>query len=93
MYRLATNDNTRAGRGKLVSHGFPSLEKLGIRSDTPDTSLPAEFRARRKPLLFVRLVGSFVLRFAARQFPASLFQLPPRFTRFEPLRIVHRSLL
>ncbi len=54
--------------------------------------MPAEFRARRKPLLFVRFVGSFVLRFAIRQFAASLFQLPPRFTRFEPLRIVHRKL-
>ena len=49
----------------------------------------AEFRAMRKPLLFVRFVGSFVLRFAVRQFAASLFQLPPRFTRFVPLRIVH----
>ncbi len=51
--------------------------------------LPAEVRGRMiyrsmKPLLFVRFVGSFVLRFAVRQFAASLFQLPPRFTRFEP---------
>ena len=56
-------------------------------------SFPAEFRARRKPLSFVRFVGSFVLRFAVRQFAATLFQLPPRFTRFEPLGIIHHPLL
>jgi len=31
-----------------------------------------------------RFDGSFLLRFADRQFLAVLFQLPPRFTRFEP---------
>jgi hypothetical protein len=60
-----------------------------IRSLRAIAPSPAEFRARRKPLLFVRFVGSFVLRFAVRQFAASLFQLPPRFTRFEPFLIVH----
>jgi hypothetical protein len=44
-------------------------------------------------LSFVRVVGSFVLRFAVRQFAASLSHPPPRFTRFEPLRIVHQTLL
>jgi hypothetical protein len=34
--------------------------------------------------LFVRFDGSFLLRFADRQFLAGLSQLPPRFTRFEP---------
>jgi hypothetical protein len=29
--------------------------------------------------------GLFLLRFATRQFVAVLFQLPPRFTRFEPV--------
>jgi hypothetical protein len=29
-------------------------------------------------------VGLLLLRFAARQLIALLFQLPPRFTRFEP---------
>ena len=33
-----------------------------------NASFPAEFRASRNPLLFVRFVGSFVLRFAVRQF-------------------------
>ena len=39
---------------------------------------------RRKPRLLLRLPGEFLLRFADRQFLALLFQLPPRFTRFEP---------
>ena len=34
-------------------------------------------------LLFV-LDGLLLLRFATRQLLALLFQLPPRFTRFEP---------
>jgi len=55
------------------------------------TRVPAEFRQTRKPLLLLRFDGLFLLRFADRQFSAVLFQLPPRFTRFEPLRIVHRS--
>ena len=53
-------------------------------------------RASRKPRLLFRLSGVFLLRFAARQFPASLFQLPPRFTRCEaldrsPLTVVTHS--
>ncbi len=55
--------------------------------------LPAEFRARRKPLFVLRFVGSFVLRFAIRQFAASLFQLPPRSTRFWLFRTIHRQRL
>jgi hypothetical protein len=43
-----------------------------------------EFKARRKPRLLFRFDGSFLLRYEDRQFAASLFQLPPRFTRFEP---------
>ena len=35
-------------------------------------------------LLFL-LSGQLLLRFADRQFLPLLFQLPPRFTRFEPL--------
>jgi len=37
--------------------------------------------AKRKPRLFLRLPGSFLLRMAARQFCAWLFQEPPRTTR------------
>jgi hypothetical protein len=43
-------------------------------------------RARRKPRLLLRLPGAFLLRLDARELRASLFQLPPRFTRFEPVR-------
>ena len=39
---------------------------------------------RRKPLLLFRLFGLLLFRFAERQFLALLFQLPPRFTRFDP---------
>ncbi len=45
---------------------------------------PDRLRARRKPLPFVRYVGSQVRRNADRQYAASLTQLPPRFTRSEP---------
>ena len=48
--------------------------------------------ARRKPRLLFRFSGSFLLRFAGRQFLGSLFQLPPRMTRFEALA-VHRKRL
>ena len=41
-------------------------------------------RTTRKPRLLFAFDGLFLLRFADRQFEASLFQLPPRFTRFEP---------
>ena len=40
---------------------------------------------RRKPRLSLRLLGSVLLRLATRVFDASLFQLPPRITRLEPL--------
>jgi len=46
--------------------------------------IPAELQATRKPRLLFRFDGSFLLRFADRQFLAVLFQLPPRITRFEP---------
>jgi hypothetical protein len=38
-------------------------------------------------MLLLRLPGLSLLRLADRQFWALLFQLPPRFTRFEPLFI------
>lgn len=42
-------------------------------------------RTARKPMLLFVFDGLFLLRFAERQFLALLFQLPPRFTRFEPV--------
>ena len=41
-------------------------------------------RARRKPRLSFAFAGVFLFRYAAPQFSAELFQLPPRITRFEP---------
>ncbi len=50
-------------------------------------------QTNRTPKLLLRLSGSFLLRFAARQLDASLFQLPPRLTRFEPLRPLPTAIL
>ncbi len=47
-------------------------------------SLPCVVLTRRKPRLLFSLPGELLLRFATRQLLALLFQLPPRFTRFEP---------
>ena len=44
----------------------------------------SELRTGRNPLLLLLLAGSLLLRLATRQLLALLFQLPPRFTRFEP---------
>ncbi len=44
--------------------------------------------SRRKPRLLSRLSGVSLLRFADRQFLASLIQLPPRLTRLEPDSVV-----
>ena len=49
-----------------------------------ESTLSAELRATRKPRLSFRFSGSFLLRYADRQFSAGLFQLPPRITRFRP---------
>ena len=42
-----------------------------------------ELQATRTPRLLFRFSGVFLFRFADRQFLDVLFQLPPRFTRFE----------
>ncbi len=39
----------------------------------------------RKPMLLLLLFGLLLFRLATRQLLALLFQLPPRFTRFDPL--------
>ena len=39
--------------------------------------------ARRKPRLLLRLSGLLLFRLPVVQFLELLFQLPPRFTRFE----------
>ena len=53
--------------------------------------MPAGAAATRKPMLLFRLSGVFLLRLAERQFVPSLFQEPPRFTRFEPIARVQRQ--
>ena len=50
-----------------------------------DASAFQRAEATRKPRLLFRLPGELLLRFADRQFLGLLFQLPPRFTRFEPV--------
>ena len=64
-----------------------NTDQTGQRSvPSGGTSIPsAELRSTRKPWLLFRLSGEFLLRFADRQFLALLSQLPPRFTRFEPM--------
>lgn len=47
-------------------------------------SLRCVVLTRRKPKLLLLLSGELLLRLATRQLLALLFQLPPRFTRFEP---------
>ena len=86
---------TPGGKGLILLINL-SVNQLGNDLFRPVTlgirTKPAEFRASRKPLFSLRFDGSFLLRLADRQFAASLFQLPPRFTRFEPnFRIVHRE--
>ena len=50
--------------------------------------------AQRKPRLSLRLAGGFLLRLRARRFDGlALFQLPPRFTRFEPLPLRPQRML
>lgn len=43
---------------------------------------------RRRPRSSLRLSGASLLRFADRQFLASLFHLPPRMTRLEPETVI-----
>jgi hypothetical protein len=83
--------------GDLFGFGNDDLPKHGNRVRTSGTTLArsvdltilglplAERKCRRKatrnPLLLLRLPGAFLLRLAARQFLALLFQEPPRKTR------------
>ena len=62
--------------------------QLFLRASTHSEVLSSE-RARRKPRLLLRLSGVLLLRYDKRQLLASLFQLPPRFTRLEPLSDCH----
>lgn len=70
---VAPGDRMRAGRRPVQSHAHGGEIH----------PLCSELRAIRNPMLLLLLVG-LLLRFATRQLFALLFQLPPRFTRFEP---------
>ena len=71
----------------LFAPGKPGDRAIHLFSGSHPTLLASYgTNTRRKPLLLLRLSGLLLLllRFATRQFPALLFQLPPRSTRFEP---------
>ena len=53
-------------------------------SASGDLGIPEKLKATRKPMPLLRSDGSFLRRFADRQFAAELSQLPPRYTRDEP---------
>ena len=55
-----------------------------VSPDTDRRQGRAGERTERNPMLLFLFVGLLLLRFAVRQLIALLFQLPPRFTRFEP---------
>ncbi len=75
---------TSAGRFNPFAHGAKTPWDRSAVGSVVGASTPKGARAKRKPSSLLRFVGWFLLRFAVRQFAAGLFQLPPRFTRFEP---------
>ncbi len=67
--------------GRFYHQFRPSREETG-KCSVPLVLPPSSGAARsRKPRLLFALLEAFVLRYAAVQFSAELFQLPPRFTR------------
>ena len=73
----------------MVGGSFcPEIYRGGVinlfRGSHPTLLLSYGTKTRRKPMLLFRLSGLLLLRLADRQFSELLFQLPPRFTRFEP---------
>ena len=68
----------------LPDQVFRDQDGITVGSGPTKSIAGTELRQTRKPRLLFRFAGSFLLRFAVRQFAAELFQLPPRFTRFEP---------
>ena len=71
----------------LDQDAFPIRFSWKIQSTEP-TRKPT-----RKPRLLLRLLGVLLLRLAERKFVPSLFQEPPRLTRFEPDALVLRPKL
>ena len=79
-----TPPSAAARRGGL-RYSAPSAYAPGsVRSRLPEPAFPPDgTEATRKPRLKFRFVGSFLPRFAARQYQAVMRQLPPRITRDE----------
>ena len=71
-------------RASRICPGTPWRPGTGLRPVRRRCSIGRRARETRKPRLLFSFPGEFLLRFAERQFLALLFQLPPRFTRFEP---------
>ena len=72
---------------RTLNGALPATLIAGIPAFGDSHRVPARLPAAephtttRNPLLWLRLSGVFLLRFAARQFLGLLFQLPPRRTR------------
>ena len=62
----------------------PLLVRQSLRLCRKPRSQSTGTRATRKPTLLYRYVGSLPFRCVARQACSSLYQLPPRTTRFKP---------
>ena len=62
----------------------PCLHSV-LRSRAASSYWTDELRARRKPRMLMRYDGTLKLRNAERQRPAERIQLPPRYTRYEPV--------
>ena len=63
---------------------LPAGLRSGLRSLPPPAAYLMELRSTRNPRLESRNPGVNLPRYAERQLPAMLHQLPPRFTRSEP---------
>jgi hypothetical protein len=73
------------GGGSFCPEGYRDGVVNLFRGSHPTLLLSYGTKTRRKPILLFRLSRVLLLRFADRQFPALLFQLPPRSTRIEPM--------
>ena len=78
---------------RACAYWLRSLTRLRADNCSASGDCMDGLRARRKPMSPERDVGLSALRIAVRQIAATLPQLPPRYTRKAPLRIVHRRWL
>ncbi len=73
----------RTGRGKILSRLVKAENGKSGRFRIRRIHAACEALARRKPMLLLRLAGTFRFRLLTAQLAAVLFQLPPRFKRSE----------